>query len=134
VHPVAGHRHERPRGGVEQHRRDVLELAEVGDLVPGHDLAALLLERGHHGVGELLRAALDERPAGVVSQHPEDHPEARGERPGQVEHPVRGRPGQQRLAGLGVEVAVGQPAHVRQRVERELQNLDDALRRRAPEL
>ena len=69
VQPVTGHAHEGLGRGVEQHRRDALELAQVGDQVPGDDLAALLLERGDHRVGQLLRAALDQRPADVVAEH-----------------------------------------------------------------
>ena len=128
VHPVPGHPHERPRGGVQQHRGHALELAQVGHLVTGDQLAALLLEGPHHRVGQLLRPALDQRPAAVVRQHPEQHAEGRGQRPGQVEHPVRGRTGQQRLALLGVEVPPGQPPDVRQAGQPEARHLDGALR------
>ena len=124
VHPVAGHRHEGLGGGVEQDGRDAVELAQVGDVVPGHHLAALLLERGHHRVGELLRAALDQRPADVVGQHRRAAcPSADGERLGEVEHPVRGGPADQRPRPLRLEVPVGQPAHVGQPVEPEVRDL-----------
>ena len=100
----------------------------------GHHLAALLLQRRDHRVGQRLRAALDQRPADVVGQHRRAASRGGGQRPGQVEHPVRGGAGEQRLCLPRCRSPVGQPADVGQPVEPEAARSGRAPRGRAAQL
>src|SRR5262249_61408495 len=100
---LAGDLLQRPRRGVEEDRLRAVEPPQVAGRLAGHDLAAEAFERGGQRVGDLLRAAAGEGPAGGVRSGSEHQDERGGERRVERQGRGRGEAGDQRAGALAGE-------------------------------
>jgi hypothetical protein len=100
---VSGDALQRRRRGVEQIGAQMTQLLDRLDPLIGHELTAARTQRGHQGLGELLRPAARERPPGGVGGAGEDEGHRRGERLVERDHGVRGEPGDERAGLFGAE-------------------------------